>query len=613
MAVLLCWTAALADEIPVDEAHFPDPALRTYILNHFDADKNGALDEAERNEVTAIAIYSAGVRSFQGIEVFPHLEKLDCIDNELTSLGVTDLPSLLELDCSENPLSSLDVSRFPNLEYLRCNSCGLTSLDVSQNSGLKYLYCANNRLTSLNVRNLPRLTDLTCSGNRLTSLYLDENEDLLNLNCEGNQRSVQAVDGAFDLSTLPGFELIRSQDFTGGELNGSVLTVKKNEKVYYTYACGAGFSRTFILDMIVTTSQPVQGLLIDDEHFPDGAFRAYVYDNLDTDHNGALSDAERNAVTRIIINQKSLSSLQGIEYFPALELLSCSSCGLKSIDVSALPKLQTLNCNSNGLSSLDVSGNRALTHLECSNNQLTRLNLNGNPGLRHLGCSSNPLGSLDLSHNPALEEVWCEYDQLSALDVSQNPNLAYLDCFGNFLTVLDVSQNQKLATLMCGDCRLAALDVSRNPALTTLYGDQRTLMIEAYNKQFDLNTLPGFDVTKSSNWTVGTVSGHILTVPDVCKVTYDYDCGRGKKITCTMRVNLIMEDPADKPGNVNGDEAGAVDGRDVLRLAKYLAGEGVQINEKAADVNADGTVDGRDLIRLARYLAGDGVELKQAP
>ena len=131
-AALLCWNAALAEEIPVDEAHFPDPVLRACVLEYFDENKNGALDEAERNEVTMLTIYSAGVRSFQGMELFPNLEKLACIDNELTSLGVTNLPSLLELDCSENPLSALDVSCFPNLEYLRCDSCGLTSLDVSQ-------------------------------------------------------------------------------------------------------------------------------------------------------------------------------------------------------------------------------------------------------------------------------------------------------------------------------------------------------------------------------------------------------------------------------------------------------------------------------------------------
>lgn len=63
---------------------------------------------------------------------------------------------------------------------------------------------------------------------------------------------------------------------------------------------------------------------------------------------------------------------------------------------------------------------------------------------------------------------------------------------------------------------------------------------------------------------------------------------------------------------VSGDmnEDGAVDGLDLIRLKKHLAGWEVEINEKAADMNGDGAVDGLDLIRLKKYLAGWEVELQ---
>ena len=57
-----------------------------------------------------------------------------------------------------------------------------------------------------------------------------------------------------------------------------------------------------------------------------------------------------------------------------------------------------------------------------------------------------------------------------------------------------------------------------------------------------------------------------------------------------------------QPGDVNGD--GNVDGRDLLRLARYIAGTGVDIDASAADMNGDGNVDGRDVLRLAKQLAG---------
>ena len=62
------------------------------------------------------------------------------------------------------------------------------------------------------------------------------------------------------------------------------------------------------------------------------------------------------------------------------------------------------------------------------------------------------------------------------------------------------------------------------------------------------------------------------------------------------------------PGDASGD--GVVDGRDLIRLAKYLGGYGVEIDAAAASVNGDDVVDGRDLIRLAKFLGGYDVELK---
>ena len=60
-------------------------------------------------------------------------------------------------------------------------------------------------------------------------------------------------------------------------------------------------------------------------------------------------------------------------------------------------------------------------------------------------------------------------------------------------------------------------------------------------------------------------------------------------------------------GDANGD--GAIDGRDVTRLTKYLANydydtetSSIEIG-KGADANGDGTIDGRDVTRLKKYLA----------
>lgn len=69
-----------------------------------------------------------------------------------------------------------------------------------------------------------------------------------------------------------------------------------------------------------------------------------------------------------------------------------------------------------------------------------------------------------------------------------------------------------------------------------------------------------------------------------------------------------LEEEIRVSGDVSGD--GVIDGRDLLRLAKYIGGHEVDINEKNASVNGDDVIDGRDLLRLAKFLGGFDVELK---
>lgn len=71
----------------------------------------------------------------------------------------------------------------------------------------------------------------------------------------------------------------------------------------------------------------------------------------------------------------------------------------------------------------------------------------------------------------------------------------------------------------------------------------------------------------------------------------------------------IPENPEHIPGDVNGDTE--VDGRDIIRLMKYLAEEeDIEIVEMNADVNEDGEVDVRDLLQIIRKLGGLDIVLK---
>ena len=201
------------------------------------------------------------------------------------------------------------------------------------------------------------------------------------------------------------------------------------------------------------------GVAINAGNFPDPGFR-YVVTSFDTDHNGVLSDAERNIVSNIHCESLGIRTLQGIEYFPNLIGLWCLRNNLTSLDLSQNTHLVGVWCSENDLTSLDFTGLNELEWVYCFENDLRSLNLRNNPNLAFLECNKNPnLGSLDLSGNSKLENLFCSECGLTSLDVSNNPILCDLTVFTNHLTSLDLSA--------CP--RLKRLDVWDNPNLGDVY------------------------------------------------------------------------------------------------------------------------------------------------
>ena len=67
-------------------------------------------------------------------------------------------------------------------------------------------------------------------------------------------------------------------------------------------------------------------------------------------------------------------------------------------------------------------------------------------------------------------------------------------------------------------------------------------------------------------------------------------------------------EPDRLPGDVSGDKAVTPD--DTSLLLAYLAGNDVSIVTRNANVNGDGVIDGRDALRLMKYLDGQGAVLE---
>ena len=231
----------------------------------------------------------------------------------------------------------------------------------------------------------------------------------------------------------------------------SFLGCSKLSDVYYSGSEEQWGAITIQADNEQLTSATIHynysaGVAIDTA-FPDPTFAYYVSYHLDSNHDGALSDAELAAVEEIDVSATGVESLAGIELFTNLKSLRCYECAL---------------------SELDVSRNTALVMLGCDLNKIDSLDLSQNSELEILYCFGNRLGSLDLSRNAKLKELECGNNAISSLDLSHNPDLTSLNCGPNLLTSLNLRNNTKLANLVCYRNQLAALDVSACPALAEL-------------------------------------------------------------------------------------------------------------------------------------------------
>ena len=227
-------TQAEEDAVAIDATNFPDGAFRQYVADNFDKDKDGALNQTERNAVKEIEISNSGCTSLQGLKYFSKLTDLLCGDNNLTELDVSENPELGLLICYNNSLTSLNLNKNTKLRSLNCNNNKLTVLDLRENKSLSWLRCKNNCLTSLDLRNNPQIGDLQVGSQRYQILAND--------------------DRTYDLHQLPGkFELdgVTTGSWKGGTVDPATWILKANSTtVTYNYEVeDDGFNFPVTLDV----------------------------------------------------------------------------------------------------------------------------------------------------------------------------------------------------------------------------------------------------------------------------------------------------------------------------------------------------------------------------
>lgn len=480
--------------VPPCNVNIPDVNFKNYLIGNtnINTDRNSEISCAEATAFTGtIRVTNLGISDLTGIETFTNIKVLFCDDNSLSALDVSANTALEELYCDTNLLTSLDVSNNVALETLSCpNNSQLVNLNVSGAVALKKIICVNNTsLTNLNVSTNTALENLFCFSNSLTSLDISNNTALIKLYCYSNSltslnlangnNSNMFIDANYpNYTNNPNLTCIQVDDVNYANTNWNVLKDASASFSTNCFACNV--------------------------NIPDANFKAALVADttINTDGDTEISCSEATAVTgNVVVINKSISDLTGIEAFTNITGLYCRDNALTSLDVSANIALTTLVCRNNLLTSLDVSANTSLNYLECQVNSLTNLNLaNGNNSLmgsgRFFAAANSNLTCIQVDNEAFSLANWTNSVD-AGVSFSTNCATASIDNF--FLNKVSIYPNPSISVLN--------IKMNSNLKRATIYSVLGSKILETTSKNIKiLNLNRGLYLIKivSENGSVST-------------------------------------------------------------------------------------------------------------
>ena len=493
-------------------------------------------------------------------------------------LSMEEIDTITLMNVSSKGIKSLKgIEFFTELEHLECQNNSIEDLDLSKNTKLATLWGVNNHIGRLTLpENSPSLKYVYLAMNRIG---LTEMEAIIN---------------ALPTRTASNKGYISVKDLSYAD-EGNICTVDM-----VNIAEGKQWNVTDNRLESYSGDELAEGLLINEENFPDYYFRRWLSQQ-DYGKDWVITQMERINVSEINLMEISeytgdyIESLKGIENFRNLKSLRFALIPVTSLDISKNIILEDLQYWA-PITELDVSNNINLKILSCMGYKgecLTSLDLSKNGNLTKLYCNGNNLNWLDLSNNWQLTELDCSENQLTGIDLSKNILLQKLRCYDNQLTTLDLSKTNEIDELKC------YMNQIKDEGMDQLIASLTNRSIG--ETRFDVY-YSGYDFT-NDEYTV--VDGNVMTKTQVAAakkrgwVPYWYDDFDGK---------WKPYEGSGVDGDVNGDNV--TDVADIASIISVMAASiGDDIQSTAADLNHDGVVDVADIATVITIMAANARRL----
>lgn len=550
----------IADQtyLGITEERFPDDNFREYVEGLYDLDENGLLSDEERcGEIYACHITGKGITDLTGIEVLTGLEELSAENCNLSgTLDLTCLTNLGNLFIYNNNLTEIKLPM--GIGNVRAQNNALTKLDLTGRNQLYYINVSNNALTTLDVSGCTRLELLNVTNNQLTRLNVSNCTIIEELECGHNNIA------EIDISRCPNLiKALNQGDRRDAEFD--CPTYCYEPKDYWL-----SFDET---TLVIT--QPI--VRITENNFPDPALRAYVENEYDTNHDGALTDDERAAGRELNAKARGIQDLTGIELLTGLKVLMMNGIQPANgvLNLTALTNLERLCVEDCGLTSLQLP--KSLHVLECDDNELTSLDLSGFTALEFAFLNGNPLTSLTLTKCAKLKGLFVARTNLKSLTISDctqlkkalNTSRRYQLEEDAFLYQYVDSKDAKNNSELCVPTDLTTSPATTNknyPTILKLTAEQMPLTIDK-GKAVQLlpdgsgRLIEGFDIESGTDDVISVDDNGVLSALCMGTDTVFVDFSDGWQVALAVTVNdsNAVIKPTEMALTIDGEEVDEVE------------------------------------------------------
>jgi len=449
-----------------------------------------ALTEINLTNCTGLKIMSCSYNNLNELNVShcSEIQQLFCSNNNISELDISNCTELQELYCGYNLISELDVTNCTKLQNLAFYNNNLTEIDVTNCTSLQWLNCSYNNLTELDVTNCTEMQFFDCNNNQLTNI------DLSGLN------NLAYFVGSNQSKTLNLFETANGEYIYPISLNTPVFG---NSAISYENGILKSTDNTVSLSSFTVqtgkTGYELSGTL------------NFIYDEMSEYHPLAIW-----RINNLIANNGLIATPNAPETWDfaiwneetpkqILELHLSSKNLFGTVSFADLSNLEVLFCTQNSITGLDVTNCVNLYNLRTQSNNLHQLNLTNCTGLQMLDCSSNNLNELDLTNCSNLQYLYFTHNSLTTTDLSNCAELLEIECYNNALTELDLTNLNKLIFLNA---------VNQKVPLTLLKNEdgEYELSIMLNNPTFGNSAISyGNGILKSNDTTVESSSFTVQT------------------------------------------------------------------------------------------------------